>query len=88
MIERDRGTLRRRRLYASIAGVKGRFSEDRDRLDALVSLLAAGVVAFLRDGEDEPEADEPETLFEDHSVCSNFSSDQPDSLDFEQEEGS
>lgn len=58
------------------------------REGALIKLLATAVATYLTDGEEEPEADEPETLFEDHSVCSNFSSDQPDSLDFEQEEGS
>lgn len=89
-----------------MAGVKGRFSEDRDRFDAAVSrpvvapttlsadqreaafikLLATAVVAYLKDGEeDDTEAD---PLFEDHSACSNFSSDQSGSLDFEQEEGS
>lgn len=55
---------------------------------AFITLLATAVAAYLRDGEDEPEADEPETLLEDGSACSNFSFDQAASLDFEQEEGS
>jgi hypothetical protein len=71
-----------------MAGVLGRFTENRDRLDAFVSLLATAVVAYLKDSRENPEVDEPEILFEDHSACSNFSSDQTDSLDFEQEEGS
>jgi hypothetical protein len=57
-------------------------------LAAFLCTESPGSDTYLTDGEEEPEADEPETLFEDHSVCSNFSSDQPDSLDFEQEEGS
>ena len=60
----------------------------RQRETAFIKLLATAVAAYLRDGEDEPEADEPETLLEDGSACSNFSFDQADSLDFEQEEGS
>lgn len=63
-------------------------SDETARVDALVSLLASGVVAYLKDGEEHSEADEPETLFEDHSACSNFSFDQAASLDLEQEEGS
>jgi hypothetical protein len=60
----------------------------RQREAAFIKLLATAVVAYLKDGEEHSEADEAQTLFEDHSACSNFSSDQADSLDFEQEEGS
>jgi hypothetical protein len=55
---------------------------------AFIKLLATAVAAYLKDGEEELEADEPETLFEDPSACSNFSFVQADSLDFEQEEDS
>jgi hypothetical protein len=58
----------------------------RQREAAFIKLLATAVAAYLRDGEDEPEADEPETLSEDHSACSNFSFDQAGSTDLEQEE--
>ena len=77
-----------RRLYASMADVVGRFSEDRDRLDALVSLLAAGAVAYLKDGEEHSEADEANPLFEGASTCFTSSFVQADSLDFRQEEDS
>lgn len=53
-----------------------------------MSLLAAGVVAWLKDGEEHSEADEADPLLEDHSACSNFSFAQADSSDLEQEEGS
>ena len=55
---------------------------------AFIKLLATAVAAYLTEGDEGLETDEPEILFEDHSACSNFSSDQPDSLDFKQEEGS
>ena len=58
------------------------------REGALIKLLATAVVACLKDGKGNSEAHEHETLFEDHSACSNFSFDQADSTDFEQEEGS
>ena len=57
----------------------------RQREVAFIKLLATAVAAYLKDGEEEPEADEPKALFEDPSACSNFSFDQADSLDFEQE---
>ena len=53
---------------------------------AFIKLLATAVAAYLTEGEEELEADEPQTLFEDPSACSNFSFVQSDSLDFEQEE--
>lgn len=74
-----------------MAGVKGRFSEDRDRLDALVSLLATAVAAYLRDGEDlSDDLADVDRSIDGLSgavyVCSNFSSGPAGSIDFEQEE--
>ena len=57
-------------------------------LAAFLCTEGPGSDTYLTDGEQEPEAHEPDPLLEDGSACSNFSFDQADSLDFEQEEGS
>jgi hypothetical protein len=47
-----------------------------------------GSTACLKDGKGNSEADEPETLFENYSACSNFSFDLAGSTDIERKEDS
>lgn len=68
--------------------------DEKARLDALVALLAVGVVACMKDvasndeglPDDDELPDDGDVLLEDGSACSNFLFEQAEPTDLEQEE--